>query len=130
MKSHKKFFKANNLRLFMLNKRGQGLSTNAIILIVLGVFVLAIMIFGFTLGWSKVAPWLSSENVDDVVKSCENSCITRSVFGFCSKVMELDDGVVTVPISGTCFILAANAEYAKYGIKSCEGLCPVQAPTQ
>jgi len=73
----------------MSNKRGQGLSTNAIILIVLGVFVLAILILGFTLGWGKIAPWISTNNVKDVVTSCSVACSTNSQFDFCSSKREL-----------------------------------------
>ncbi len=112
------------------DKRAQGLSTNAIILMVLGVFILAIMIFGFTLGWSKIAPWLSSENVDTIVNSCEAACSTQSIFGYCSKVMELSDG--EKDFSDTCFNFAKteNAEkYGVYGIKDCPGLC-AEIPAQ
>ncbi len=73
----------------MHNKRGQGLSTNAIILIVLGVFVLAILILGFTLGWGKIAPWISTNNVDDVVTACNVACSTNSQFDFCSVKRDL-----------------------------------------
>ena len=66
----------------MQNKRGQGLSTQAIILIVLGVAVLVIMIIGFTVGWDKIAPWLSRDNVDSIVTQCEVACSTQSVYDF------------------------------------------------
>ena len=68
----------------MNNKRGQGLSTNAIILIVLGIVVLAVLVIGFTLGWDKIAPWLSTSNVDTIVTQCSVACSTNSVDSFCN----------------------------------------------
>ena len=48
-----------------MNKRGQGLSTNAIILIVLGVVVLVVLIGGFTIGWGQMAPWIKTNKKAD-----------------------------------------------------------------
>lgn len=107
------------------DKKGQGLSVNAIILIVLGVLVLVVMIIGFTVGWEKIAPWLSSENVESVVQGCETACTTNSVFSYCTKTRVLNDG--TDEIEDTCqnFADPANADkYSKYGIPRCQGLCP------
>lgn len=73
----------------MYNKKGQGLSTNAIILIVLGIFVLAILILGFTLGWSKIAPWISTTNVDDVVQACSIACSVDNQYDFCTIKRDL-----------------------------------------
>ena len=73
----------------MYNKRGQGLSTNAIILIVLGIFVLIILIAGFVLGWGKLAPWLNKPNVKDVVQGCSIACATDDKYSFCSIKREL-----------------------------------------
>ena len=104
------------------DKRGQGLSVNAIILIVLGIFVLAILIVGFTIGWNRVLPFLSNENVDRIVSSCETSCTTQSVFGYCSRNYTLNDGV-NKPFEDTCENFATKEEYKIYGIKSCGDLC-------
>jgi len=73
----------------MKDKRGQGLSTNAIILIVLGVVVLAVMVIGFTLGWDKIAPWISTSNVDTIVTQCNVACSTNSVDSFCNLERDL-----------------------------------------
>jgi hypothetical protein len=111
------------------DKRAQGLSTNAIILIVLGVFILAIMIIGFMIGWNKIAPWLSNENVDNVVNSCETACTTQSTFGYCSKMRELNDGENKFP--DTCLNFSTKADiYGSYGVKTCEGLCSVEIPAE
>jgi len=104
------------------NKRGQGLSTNAIILIVLGVVVLVILIAGFTLGWSKIAPFLSKNNVDTIANQCAVSCSTESRYDYTGKIMELNDG--ENEIKTTCEILAK--EFTKYGIASCPSISRIQ----
>ena len=87
----------------MNNKRGQGLSTSAIVLIVLAVVVLVILIIGFTMGWSSIAPWLSSSNVDTIVSSCEVACSTASTYEFCNVDRELKDAEGT-KVLATCFV--------------------------
>lgn len=113
----------------MIDKRGQGLSTNAIILIILGVVVLVVLVLGFTLGWDKIAPFIKpSNNVKDVVQSCSVACSSQSVYDFCSferelKATDLPGDVKSV--KGTCqfFSDSVNSEYAKYGVEVCPGLC-------
>ena len=98
------------------NKRGQGLSVNAIILIVLGVFVLAVLIFGFTVGWQKILPFISTDNVDTLVTTCGIACSTNSQFSFCIDKRDLkagDDSIKDV----TCNYLSEKQK--KYGIASC-----------
>jgi len=111
----------------MQNKRGQQLSTNAIILIILGVVVLVVLIIGFTMGWGTIAPWMSKNNVNTIVTQCKIACSTNNVYDYCSKKRELkaDD----LPndqekVTGNCTFFATTHEYEKYGIKECPGLCP------
>ena len=106
----------------MLDKRGQGLSTNAIILIVLGIIVLVILVVGFYAGWDKIAPWIKPENnVQDVVSSCSIACSTGSVYDYCSKPRTLfaEEGFES---EGNCTYFA-GAGFEKYGIGECTGLC-------
>lgn len=104
------------------DKRGQGLSTSAIILIVLGVFILAIMIIGFMVGWNRIAPWLSNENVDNIVNSCETACTTKSLFGYCSKIQTLNDG--ENEFESTCYAMSRGDEFKAYGVEVCDIECP------
>jgi len=104
----------------MQNKRGQGLSTNAIILIVLGVVVLAVLIIGFTLGWGKIAPWISADNVDAISTVCEVACSTNSVYDYCNSKRELKDGSETLK-DVTCYYLSEKE--IKYGINKCGNIC-------
>ena len=122
----------------MRNKRGQGLSTNAIILIILGVVVLAVLVIGFAVGWDKIAPWISRDNVDNTVTQCENACATRSIYDFCSRKRELKASDLPnnlKKVEGTCrdfFNKVAKDDNGNdvaltdvdYGIKDCPGLCP------
>jgi len=112
----------------MRSKRGQGLSTNAIVLMVLGVIILVVLAVGFTVGFEKIAPWLSSNNVDTVVTSCSIACSTNNIYEFCSleRTLKADD----LPsrdkeVMGTCNDFAdndVNSEFVKYGIQECPTL--------
>lgn len=74
----------------LANKKAQGLSTNAIILIILGVVILVILILGFTLGWERIAPFIqSSNNVEQLAQSCSVACLTGAQVDFCSIPREL-----------------------------------------
>jgi hypothetical protein len=115
----------------MKNKRGQGLSTNAIILLVLGVVILAILIAGFAAGWSKIVPWISPpNNVDTIVQACETSCLTSNVYDFCSfqRTLKADDlpDADSKEVENTCQFFSTNEEYSKYGVQDCPGLCSTQ----
>ncbi len=105
----------------MLNKRGQGLSTNAIILIILGVVVLVILIIGFTLGWGTLKDRITGggNNVDDVVQECSSACATLSRYSYCSAKKELktEDETLT---NVTCYYLAEKQP--QYGIEKCSAL--------
>jgi hypothetical protein len=104
------------------NKRGQGLSTNAIILIILGIVVLVMLILGFTIGWSRLLPFLSKENVDSVVNGCVASCSQKSVYGFCTQERELIDADEKT-VKTTCAILATLPDLkSKYGVADCAGV--------
>lgn len=109
-----------------MNKRGQGLSTNAIVLIILAVVVLVMLIMGFTLGFDKISPFIGSNNVESIVQQCGVACGTSSVYSFCSdeRTLKSDD----LPggekeVVGTCVFFSEDPEYAKYGIRDCSNLC-------
>lgn len=107
----------------MYNKRGQGLSTNAIILIVLGVVILAVLVIGFTMGWGQIAPFLSRDNVDTVQRNCETACITNDNYGFCIVERTLRAGDSTD--TETCYEFSTNPSFEPYGISECPNIiCP------
>jgi hypothetical protein len=108
----------------MQNKRGQELSTTAIILIILGVLVLVILIVGFSLGWNRIAPWLSRDNVNQVVDACNTACTTKSVYDVCLR--ERDMTAEKVDYKGlTCNYIANYMERdttKNFGITPCADL--------
>ena len=116
-----------------LNKRAQGLSTNAIILIVLGVIILVLLIAGFTIGWANLLPFLSQDNVDTIVRQCETACASSAAFDYCVKERELiaeGDNLTSGPQS--CYYLSVS-EGVKYGVESCSSLasqCEDLTPTE
>ena len=105
----------------MWGKRGQGLSTSAIVLMVLGVIVLVVLAVGFTIGFNKLAPWLSSNNVNTIVTTCSVACSIESTYDFCSlertlRAADLPSGEDEV--KGTCLAFS-RTPYIKYGIGIC-----------
>ena len=109
----------------MENKRGQGMSTSTIILLILGLVILVVLVLGFTLGWNKIAPWINSNNVETIKTSCEAACSTGSVYDFCSVSRDVKDGVNKI-FGATCKALATDAtlKARNYGISDCPDLCP------
>jgi len=107
----------------MINKRGQGLSTNAIVLIILAVVVLVLLIIGFTTGWAQLAPWLSSDNVDTIVQQCGVACSTEKTYDYCTAKRTLKaEGLEGGEKEGTCNEFATEVAYHPYGIGECPAL--------
>ncbi|MBI2044063.1 hypothetical protein HYT24_01740 [Candidatus Pacearchaeota archaeon] len=97
-------------------KQAQGLSVNAIILIVLGVVVLGVMILGFTMGWSNFSSYFSGNNVQSISTACQTACATHSEYDFCTvkRNLKAESSLKDV----TCAYLAS--EQTVYGISSCD----------
>jgi len=114
----------------MQNKRGQGLSTSAIILIVLGVIVLAILAVGFIFGWEKIAFWIDSDNnVDMIAQACHQACIMNLKYDFCVRERQLEAkdlpdeaGKEITFKKASCNFFATDDNYKKYGIEPCESI--------
>jgi len=100
----------------MRNKRGQGLSTETIILIILAIAVLVVLIVGFTIGWSKIAPWISTNNVDNIKTACNAACSSGSSYDFCMAGKDLKADQAKLQ-SVTCNYLAEKQTI--YGIAKC-----------
>lgn len=113
-----------------MNNKGQGMSTNTIILLILGLVVLVALVWGFATGWSAFSQWFNPSNVDDVVQQCAASCSLGSTYGFCSesKILKAnDDGV---EISTSCLVLSDAPELSKYGIQNCAKInCDLECPS-
>ncbi|MCK9595600.1 hypothetical protein M0R19_00215 [Candidatus Pacearchaeota archaeon] len=103
----------------MENKRGQGLSVNMIILIILGLAVLVILIIGFTMGWQTILPFLGGDTVDKVVQDCSTSCLAGQQYNFCVRARDLKiDGKLMA--TDTCFNFATDTKYSQYGVQLCD----------
>ena len=124
------------LTLFPKNRRGQDLSTSTIILLILGVVLLVVLILGFSLGWDKLAPWLSSNNVDTIVNQCQVSCTTSDTYGYCNmnRTLKADDlpklvdpttnkEIVRKEVVNTCLFFSENSNYVNYNVGKCPELC-------
>lgn len=99
------------------------MSTSTIILLIIGIVVLVVLILGFTMGWNKVLPWLSTNNVDTISNACATACATGGEYEFCSVPREVKDGV-NDKFSATCYELATDATYVarNYGISECASI--------
>ena len=110
----------------MENKRGQGMSTSTIILLILGLVILVVLVLGFSVGWAKIAPWLSSSNIDTIQTGCDSACSMQSEYDFCAMTREIKDGT-NDKFETTCYQLATNATLVArgYGIDTCADLCQI-----
>jgi len=126
---NKNIFKQNNLEenmdkrsgAFLRDIKGQGLSTNAIILMVLGVVVLGVLVVGFFFGWQTLLPWIQQDNVDTILSQCQVACTTGNIYAFCGQNRTLRAGGEEVV--ATCYELSKpNSGYDIYGIDSCSQL--------
>ena len=106
-------------RFFPKNTRGQGMSTSTIVLLILGLAVLVVLILGFRMGWGKVAPWLSSTNVDTISTSCAAACTTESVYDFCFAKRDLKAEDKTLK-DVTCYYL--SEKQLIYEIDKCSSI--------
>jgi hypothetical protein len=113
----------------MNNRRGQELSTNTVIILVLAVLVLVFIIIGFSVGWNKIFPFISpGNNVKDVADKCSLACSTEAKYDYCTSVREVkvESNVIfsaggkqydlTQDFKGTCLELA---NVPSLGIDSC-----------
>jgi|SRR5271157_5995306 len=99
-----------------MNERGQGMSISTVILLILGLVILVVLILGFALGWNKVAPFISSSNLNSLSTQCSAACTTNSYYDFCSNQFDLNTGTITLS-NVTCYYVAAEAP--QDGIASC-----------
>jgi len=108
----------------MRNKRGAAMAINTIILLVIGIAVLVMLILGFTMGFSKVLPFLSSENVQSIVEGCRTACLTSAKYAYCTQNRTLIDESEN-PYIGSCLQFTTNDSLKVFGIEECPSItCP------
>jgi len=102
-------------------KKGQGLSVTTIVIIILSLVVLVFLIYGFTVGWGRILPWIDTgSNVQDVVTACEIACSTNAQYDYCTRTRSIvyNNGTEA---SVTCFTVA-NDTTLNTGL-DCPGMC-------
>jgi hypothetical protein len=104
----------------MQNKKAQEMSVTTIILIVLGLFVLVILILGFTMGWNNIKEWvIPSDNVKSINDQCNIACGTDQMYGYCFEKRELKSKEENLK-NVTCYSL--NTKKPIYGIVGCAAI--------
>jgi hypothetical protein len=108
-----------------MGKRGQSMSTNTIVLLILALIVLVILAIGFILGWDKITPWVSKSNVDNIKSSCDAACSTNSVYDFCTIQRDLKSGVKgESKTQASCAVFSIEPLlYSRFGISKCDMDC-------
>jgi hypothetical protein len=101
------------------NRKGQGMSISTIILLILGIIVLVVLVLGFTIGWNKLLPFVSTNNVNTIVNQCSVACVQVSSYDFCSKPFELKTDTATIK-NVTCNYL--SKQQTQYGVAQCSAL--------
>jgi len=118
----------------MINKRGQNLTLGTILLIILGLAVLVMLIYGFSVGWGSlfdrirnIAP--GQNNVDAVTSGCNIACSTQDEYNFCTSIrtVKAEDGFSA---SASCNELVGLSNFSKgketknidIGIEACPAI--------
>lgn len=107
---------------FLNNKRGQGMSTNTIVLLILGLIVLVALIWGFATGWSSFQGVMNPTNVGDIVEECNSVCGINEEFTYCNADKELRFIEEDFEIKTSCYVLASLPELDRYGIEDCPAI--------
>ena len=107
------------------NKRAQSMSLTTILIMVLGVVVVVLLIWGFSSGWGSfwntINPFASGGNVDSVRSACSLAC-SKGVSGkydFCEspRTVKLADGK---SLKGSCSNFVTDS---RVGVASCSIEC-------
>jgi hypothetical protein len=106
------------------DKKAQSLTVGTIILMLLGVVVLVILIFGFTNGWSSLFDKVKiigggESNADTIASACQIACSTNAGNAYCVKVRKVNyEGKAWE--EGSCKSLEGSS---KIGLDDCSISC-------
>ncbi len=103
----------------MKSTKGQGMSTNTIILLILGLIVLVALIWGFSSSWQSFKKITNPTNVDSVVEECQTVCGLNNKFSYCSAERILNVNEEDLKVKTSCAVLATLPAFEKYGIEEC-----------
>jgi len=107
--------------MFNQNKRGQNLTLGTILLMLLGVVVVVILLWGATAGfdnlWGTITGYSGTSNVDTIRTSCALACTQKADYSFCSELRELKIANKKAT-KGSCFDFAMRN--SDLGIDNCD----------
>ena len=106
----------------MKSTKGQGMSTNTIILLILGLLVLVALIWGFATGWSSFKAITNPTNVDNIVEDCQTACGLNQKFSYCSADRTLNVNEEKLEVETSCAVLSTLPAFEKYGIEDCSSI--------
>lgn len=103
------------------NKKGQGMSTSTIVLLILGLVLLVALIFGFATGWKTFSNIANPTNIDSLSEDCQVACSLNNEYAFCSSARNLRVNEEDIKIKTSCYVLSGLPEYASY-FSDCPGI--------
>ena len=93
----------------MKSKKAQNMSLTTILIMVIGIVVVALLIWGFSSGWTgfweKLGLYASKPNVDSVKSACNLACASGSSSQFCEEVRNVINADLT-KTKGSCETLS------------------------
>lgn len=99
---------------FSKNTRGQGMSTNTIVLLILGLVLLVALIFGFATGWDAFKKIANPTNVDSIVEDCQTACSLSQKYSFCSSERTLRINEEDLEVKTSCYVLSGIPKFGAY----------------
>ena len=103
----------------VIDKKAQNMSLTTILIMVLGVVVVVLLIWGFSVGWGNfwdtVNPFASKSNIDNIKSACALACSAGGASDYCSLVRDVkmpDDS----KLKGSCATLGPQ------GVASCSAV--------
>ena len=103
----------------MKNQKAQSMSTNTIILLIIGLAVLVVLILGFTSGWKAFSGIINPSNVDSVVEDCSSACGLQQEFSYCSALRTFRINEEDINLKASCATLSASSNLGRGYIQEC-----------
>ena len=121
----------------MVDEEKQSMKLGTIVAIVFGIFVLVLLVWGFSSDWNYIwntntvssdadvnadtVPSDAGVNADDISQACALSCSSENEYDFCTKNQTVNIDGEVVSLNLPCSRLAGG----EYNIEFCPGLCPM-----
>lgn len=98
------------------------MSTNTIILLILGLIILVVLVWGFMTGWSSFRGLVLQSNVNEVVQACETDCSISNVYDFCSSQRTLRAIDDDLEVKSSCAVFSGVSDFNKYRVSECSAM--------